>query len=197
VEANVDGADDALDRGLDGVDAGAERAGVVLGEAVQHREAHRGLRRRHPDEVEVPQLRGPLRRHLILHHHLPLLKRKRTPTQIQISTNQIGANSALAGVESRGGERRRDFALPLGAGGWAPPSHGIGREGAFSRTLARTTRRFFPLPAAALMKRGDGTKEYIGGVRCSQPSDAGARFDRSRQGDARTLWSRTAASGLP
>jgi hypothetical protein len=148
VEADVDGADDALDRGLDGVDAGAERADVVFGKAVQRREAHRGLRRRHLDEVEVPQLRGPLRRHLLLHHHLPLLlKRKRTPTQIQISTNQIGANSAFASVESRGGERGERFRLPLGAGGWAPPSHGIGR-GVFSKLWRELMRRFFPLPSA-------------------------------------------------
>ena len=70
-EASVDGAGDALDGGLDGVDAGAERAGVVLGEAVQPCEAHHGLRRRHLDEVQVPQLRGPPR--LLLHNNLALL----------------------------------------------------------------------------------------------------------------------------
>jgi hypothetical protein len=61
-EAGVDGAGDAPDGGVDGVDAGAERAGVVPGKRVERRDAHRRLRRRRVDELQPPQPRPPLQK---------------------------------------------------------------------------------------------------------------------------------------
>jgi hypothetical protein len=72
-EQAADGADDGLDGGLDDVDAGAEQASVVLGEAVERREAHRGLRLLPPPSPPGTSASRPSSLLLVLHHHLPLL----------------------------------------------------------------------------------------------------------------------------
>lgn len=191
-EAIVDGANDALDGRLDGVNAGAERAGVVLGEAVEPSEAHRGLRRRHLDEVQVPQLRGPPRLLLLLHHNLPLLLWTAHQQQIRSdktlfpkSKTESSAHEIEERIEARSGGRGHAYRLlglgvgllirhranqtrdSLGYSVTVEPGRQTGLREEEKETEQARRYGFFRL-LASLEERGDGRagKEgYIGGGR--------------------------------
>jgi hypothetical protein len=132
-EAGVDGAGEAPDGGVDGVDAGAERAGVVPGERVEARDAQRRLRRRRVHELQPPQPR-------------PLLQANPNsgPNQHQIEPRSKGARGE--------GSFRRSPAC------WAPPwlpNHSRIGRGLLEPGRLLETDGFFPFAAPLKRERND------------------------------------------
>lgn len=66
MELDVDGADHGLDGAFYGLDAGTERAGLLLGEVVERRRQHNRSRRRRMGEEEVIQPLFLIRLHAMI-----------------------------------------------------------------------------------------------------------------------------------